>query len=228
MTDTDLLPAESAVVGVEPRSWSMADVMRFCKTIAPTEFVPKGLRDNPPAILACIMAGREMQIGPMEALGEIAVIDGKPTCSARLIRKQIMRAGHRIEFITVTNDTCTLRGIRRGGAKMEVTWTIFDAQRAGLIGTYEAWETIKGDDGRDRRHKLVWNPAHGEPEPEWVSRKGKPIRREAWTNYPRAMLLARATMELARALFPDALGSVSFEPSELGGELHPADREEEP
>lgn len=39
-----------------------------------------------------------------------------------------------------------------------------------------------------------------------------------WTNYPRAMLDARATTELARALFPDVIAWASYTPEELGDE----------
>jgi hypothetical protein len=40
----------------------------------------------------------------------------------------------------------------------------------------------------------------------------------AWEKYPRAMLLARATSELARAVFPDCLGPAAYTPEELGGD----------
>jgi hypothetical protein len=44
-----------------------------------------------------------------------------------------------------------------------------------------------------------------------------------WETYPRAMLDARATSELARALFPDCLGWAAWTPEELGGPAAPAD-----
>jgi hypothetical protein len=39
-----------------------------------------------------------------------------------------------------------------------------------------------------------------------------------WRNYPAAMLDARATSELVRALFPDVLVWASYTPEELGAE----------
>jgi hypothetical protein len=40
--------------------------------------------------------------------------------------------------------------------------------------------------------------------------------RDTWKKYPRQMLSARATSELCRLLFPDALGGISYTPEELG------------
>jgi hypothetical protein len=40
-----------------------------------------------------------------------------------------------------------------------------------------------------------------------------------WAKYPEAMLSARATAELARALFADCLNGISYTPEELGAEV---------
>jgi hypothetical protein len=42
--------------------------------------------------------------------------------------------------------------------------------------------------------------------------------RDTWKKYPRQMLSARATAELCRLLFPDALGGISYTPEELEDE----------
>lgn len=50
--------------------------------------------------------------------------------------------------------------------------------------------------------------------------KGMKLTEKAnWRNHPRAMLDARATAELARALFPDVLVWASYLPDELGAEV---------
>ena len=58
------------------------------KYIAHTEYVPKELRGNLPAIMACIATGREMGLGDMEAMHNIYVIDGRTSFAAELLTKE--------------------------------------------------------------------------------------------------------------------------------------------
>lgn len=54
--------------------------------VAATEFVPSALRGKPEAIMACILMGREIGVGPMQALSKIHVVDGRPAMAAELMR----------------------------------------------------------------------------------------------------------------------------------------------
>jgi len=142
--------------------------------ISNTNFVPKGLRGKPAEIAACVLTGREIGIGPMQALQKIHVIDGRPSMSAELMRSLVMAAGHQISYPVYTNDKVTARGQRAGTAEAtEVTWTLKDAERIGVAS------------------------------------------RDTWRKYPRQMLSARATSELCRLMFPDALGGISYASEEL-------------
>jgi hypothetical protein len=104
------------------------------KFIANTEFVPKGIRGNLPAILACVATGREWGIGDMAALRSINIIEGTPTPSAELCVLLVRRAGHSITG-DVTDGKATIHG-KRGdnGDEMDVEWTTGMAERAGLLG----------------------------------------------------------------------------------------------
>jgi hypothetical protein len=142
----------------------LAPAAELAETLAHTEFVPKELRGRPAAIAAVILYGFEVNIGPMQALGSMDVIQGKPTPSAELLRALIYSAGHDMWVVEATQTRVTVGG-RRNGSPREttITWTSEMARAAGLTG----------------------NPS--------------------WKKYPRAMLMARATSELARAIFPDAI-----------------------
>jgi len=130
-------PAPPDVPTDIPPSWQAA--IRLARRIAHTPFVPKALRDDQGAVLACILTGEELGLGPMQSLRMVNVIDGRPAASAELMRALVNRAGHRVSVVDARNDSVTLSGTRRDtGATARVTWTIEDASRAKLLGN-PAW-----------------------------------------------------------------------------------------
>ena len=171
---TDLIPvgppirAGMSSIELAPAAWQLAH------RVAGTEFVPTALRGKPEAVLACILAGHEAGITPMQALQKIHVIEGRPALSAELMRGLVLQHGHEIWFEEQSSTRVTIGGKRAGGTReTKITWTMDDAKRAGLA---------------DRAN---------------------------WKKYPRAMLAARATSELCRAVFPDVLAGLSHTVEEL-------------
>lgn len=124
-----------------PQDWRpgwvdvMAPAVELAERIYRTEFVSSGLRGRPEAVVACILAGHEVGIGPTQALSKIYVVDGKPTMSAELMRALVQRAGHDFWVEENTNTRVTVCG-RRAGREFvsKVTWTMDDAKKAGLAG----------------------------------------------------------------------------------------------
>ena len=53
------------------------DVIKVANAIYDTPFVPEGLRGSVTAVAACILAGREMGIGPMTSLQNIYFSDNQ-------------------------------------------------------------------------------------------------------------------------------------------------------
>lgn len=102
--------------------------------IASTDFIPKALRGNLPAILACVATGRALGLPDMAALRSIHIVDGKATFSAELMVSLVRKRGHSItgEFADGKATAIGKRG--DNGDEMRVTWTIEMAQRAGLVG----------------------------------------------------------------------------------------------
>lgn len=117
---TDNLPAvrddEAPVSRADTDSWIpvASDVIRLANLIAPTEFVPRSLRDSAPATAAAILYGREVGLPPMTALTQTHVIEGRPAMSAEAMRALVLAAGHSIEVVETTRARCELRGRRRG------------------------------------------------------------------------------------------------------------------
>lgn len=147
---------------------------KLSQRISNTPFVPKGLQGKPESVLACILYGSELGIGPMTSLNSIHVIEGRTAMSPELMRAMVARHGHRIDVLENSTTACEVKGIRSDtGSTATVRWTMEDAHLAGLAG------------------------------------------KNNWKNYPRAMLLARATSELCRIVFPDIIAGLSYTPEEV-------------
>lgn len=147
-------------------SWTdvLIHVGHLAERIADTDFVPKGMRRNAPAVAAAILHGREVGFGPMTALAQTHVIEGRVSISAEAMRALVLQHGHHIRIGEMSGGSCTIAGRRAGDDHwVTVTWTLEDARRAGLA------------------------------------------TKNVWKSYPRQMLLARATTELLRAVFPDVI-----------------------
>jgi hypothetical protein len=143
MTVAQIHPTELAPRTTELDSWTdvLTSVVQLAEQVAGTEFVPKSLRNNVPAVTAAILHGRELGLGPMTALSLTNVIEGKPTLSAEGQRALALAAGHDIEFLESTGAVCTVRGRRAGSERWTaVTWTIDAARKIGLANK-QVWKS---------------------------------------------------------------------------------------
>lgn len=169
---------------------------RTLRAIASTEFVPKELRGKPEAILACVLAGREWGLGPMESLSRIDMIDGRPAPSGELLVARVFAAGHEIYPEELSDKTATAVGIRhlRDGTTRTLKYTF-------------TWEMAS------RVMVAKWSGPQGNR-----TKSYSPLtEKDNWLNYPQAMLYWRAASQLVRFLFPDVLTSFqAYTPDELG------------
>lgn len=51
------------------------------------------------------------------------------------------------------------------------------------------------------------------------AKRAELLANPSWKKYPKAMLFARAFSEMARTLFPDAIGGLSYTPEEMGADI---------
>lgn len=225
MTTTELAVVQPHEIEVSPEPATMlaprmlgglpylADFSRLADAICRTEMVPQSLRGRADAVLAVVMAGYEIGVGPMQALQSINLIQGKPSLSAELMRALILQAGH--QFIPEANsERATIQYRRRewpADRWSTVTYTIEDARKAGLVEWYERWS--KTESGKN--FKQTWNPHSTDPKPDWVDSKGEHKKGDNYWSRPRSMLAARATSEAARLDFPDVISGISYTPDEI-------------
>jgi hypothetical protein len=123
---------------------TLSEAMQFAGMLARSTMVPKDFLGKPENILVAIQWGREVGLGPMQALQGIAVINGRPSIwgDAALA---LVRAHPDCQDVieTVTGDgeqmvaTCEVR--RRGSQPVVRTFTVADAKKAGLWGKQGPW-----------------------------------------------------------------------------------------
>ncbi len=100
---------------------------------------------NKQGAFAVALLGRELGVGTMTALQNIAIIKGKFSCSAQLQQARAMKRGVEIDIKEMTKDGCTLILSKKGRKPQEFTFTIEDAKTAGLVLPKSAWETYPAD-----------------------------------------------------------------------------------
>ncbi len=114
-----------------PNEWEAMRAM--AETIARTEFVPRDFRGRPEAVLAAILSGRELGIGPMQSLKDISIIDGRPALAAHLVLAMLRRGGVEIVESGSSDSRAFICARRRDtGELAEVEWTMEEADKAGL------------------------------------------------------------------------------------------------
>lgn len=114
---------------------SFEDAKTFAKVLAQARgFVPRDYIGQPAAILAAIVMGSEIGIGPMQALRSIHVIEGKPQLSADLMLALAIRAGVRVEWLQCDTQAARCKLTREGFPDHEQSFTWEEAERAGLTG----------------------------------------------------------------------------------------------
>ncbi len=107
------------------------DLLQLGRAMASSGFFKDASRAS--QAIVKILAGRELGIGPSAAMAGIHIIDGKTVLSAGLIASAIKRSErYNFRVKTLTPTTCVLMFFEDGQGIGESTFTIEDAQAAGL------------------------------------------------------------------------------------------------
>jgi hypothetical protein len=125
-------------------SQDSAVTMRLAKELAQSGFAV-GFKGNPQDVLAVLLTGKELGIGPMAALRHISMISGKPTLSAQMQLALLRKAGHRITVAENTRTRAAIVGITPHGDTVESEYTIEEAEQAGLTKKSGAWSMYPKD-----------------------------------------------------------------------------------
>jgi hypothetical protein len=127
---------------------NMTEAMEFSKILATSNMVPVAYKGKPQDILVAIGWGYEVGLQPMQALQNIAVINGKPSvygdAALALVKADSRCAGVK-EWIEGEGDDMTAHCLvkRRYNEDMEetvATFSVMDAKQARLWGKQGPWQ----------------------------------------------------------------------------------------
>lgn len=130
-------------VSLAPQSWGEA--MQFSEMMAKSDMVPAAFKGKPANIMVCVQWGAELGLGPLQALQNIAVINGRPTlwgdAALALVRGHPACMGV-VEGVEGDGDArhgwCEVT--RKGERPQRRTFSVADAKKAGLYGKTGPWQ----------------------------------------------------------------------------------------
>jgi len=114
--------------------------MAFADILAKSTIVPKEFLGNPGNILVAIQWGLELGLQPLQAMQNIAVINGRPSLWGDAVIA-LVRSSPLCEYVYETDDgeTASCRVKRVGEDEQTRTFSMTDAQQAGLKGKQGPW-----------------------------------------------------------------------------------------
>lgn len=124
---------------------TLSEAISFSEMLASSSMIPKAFQGKPEDVLVCVQWGCEIGLAPLQALQNIAVINGKPSIygDAAMALVQASSVCEDVEEYFDGEGTpnpvavCVAR--RKGRKAVTVRFGIDDAKRAGLWGKQGPW-----------------------------------------------------------------------------------------
>lgn len=130
----------NALANITPST--LREAQEFASMIAKSNFIPKDFQNNEGNVLVAIVMGAELGLKPMQALQNIAVINGRPSLWGDSIKALVMNSGH-CESFTESFDEQSLKATcrvkRKGFDVVEASFSARDAEQAKLWNKPGPW-----------------------------------------------------------------------------------------
>lgn len=119
---------------------SLDEALKFAEMLSKSSIVPKDYQGNAGNVLVAVQWGMEIGLQPLQAMQNIAVINGRPSIWGDAMLA-IVRGSGLLEFIREepTDESCTCTIKRKGEEPVTRTFTMADAQKAGLANKQGPW-----------------------------------------------------------------------------------------
>lgn len=127
---------------------NFTELVEFAAIAARSQFVPKDYRNHPEDILLAVQLGSEVGLRPMQALQNIAVINGRPAvwgdalpglCKASPVYQDLIETFDREDDPDFLTAVCIAK--RHSSTPVTARFSVMDAKRAGLWTKPGPWQT---------------------------------------------------------------------------------------
>lgn len=120
---------------------SLDEALRFADMLSKSSMVPKDYQGNPANCIIAMQWGMEIGLQPLQAMQNIAVINGRPSIWGDAMLA-IVRGSGLLEYIKEdpTPEGCVCKVKRKGEDEAVREFTVEDAKKAGLLGKQGPWQ----------------------------------------------------------------------------------------
>lgn len=121
---------------------NLQEAMQLAEIMAGSEMVPKDFKGKPGNVLVAVQMGAEVGLPPMQAIQNIAVINGRPALWGDAVKAIILNSPLCEKFEEGFDEqsmTAWVNVKRKSHAERTVTFSQADAQAAGLWGKDGPW-----------------------------------------------------------------------------------------
>ncbi len=127
------------------RPSNFSELAAFANMAAKSRMVPAAMQNKPEDIMLAIQMGSELGLAPMQAIQNVAVINGRPAVWGDALIG-LCRASKECRDIQETiegdgeNMVATCVAVRQGASAVTARFSVADAKKAGLWGKQGPWQ----------------------------------------------------------------------------------------
>lgn len=138
-------PVRARTIGPVLQPQSFQELVRFAEMAADSDLMPRDYKGKPANIMLAVQMGSELGLSPMQAVQNIAVVNGRPSVWGDALLG-LVRNSPKCQDVSETlagegdarTATCTVK--RVGSSDTIRSFSIADAKKAGLWGKQGPWQ----------------------------------------------------------------------------------------